>query len=173
QPNPTTHREKATFSFAFMRLTATLSTRPSATFDSYKFTYDGVGAWAARDLQRLLGDDTWRNFRHAIQRAMDSCRTAGRDPTRHFVPVPDGKPVISPERILVEAGKKSGRGQPREDMILSRFIAGKTWYFSADGIKSGRSGASFAAPQRRPDALGDFGPCERLGGCAVRRSARL
>ncbi|MGH6814673.1 MAG: DUF1016 N-terminal domain-containing protein, partial [Hyphomicrobiaceae bacterium] len=104
-------------------------TRLSATFDSYKFTFGGVEAWSARDLQQLLGYSLWQNFRHAIKRAMDSCRTAGRDPTRHFVPV-TGKLRLSKDRVFSGVfigvnknlkGTKGGR--LREDMILSRFGA--------------------------------------------------
>lgn len=94
----------------------------TATFDEHKFSYDGVEAWSARDLQCLLGYDTWHNFRNAIERAMASCANAGRDPSRHFIPF-EGELDLSPDRIFNGAVKNSGRGRPREDMILSLFGA--------------------------------------------------
>src|SRR5262245_19839613 len=93
-------------------------------FEDKKFTFNGVEAWSARDLQGLLGYGTWRRFREAIDRAMESCWRTNRDPKRHFVPVAS-KLTLSESRvfrgIFAGAGKKSGRGRPREDMILSRY----------------------------------------------------
>jgi DNA-damage-inducible protein D len=40
--------------------------------------------WFARDIQELLGYARWENFMTAIQRAIESCETAGYDPNNHF-----------------------------------------------------------------------------------------
>ncbi|MGH6815449.1 MAG: BRO family protein [Hyphomicrobiaceae bacterium] len=93
-------------------------------FEDKRFTFDGVEAWSARDLQVLLGYDRWENFRVAIDRAMESCRRTKHDPKRHFVPVAS-KLSLSRDKIFRgifrDATKNSGRGRPREEMILSRY----------------------------------------------------
>src|SRR5262245_40749336 len=98
-------------------------------FEDKKFTFNGVEAWSARDLQRLLGYDTWRRFREAIERAVESCATADRDPARHFLRI-DGKLNISPQGVFAGAGKNlkgTKGGRPREEMILSR--SASRWRF--------------------------------------------
>lgn len=97
-------------------------TKLLANFDSNKFTYHGVEAWSARDLQALLGYQNWQNFRSALTRAMDACAGVGRDPEQHFVPLV-GEPEFAAGRIFTGVSKKSGRGRPREELILSRLGA--------------------------------------------------
>jgi len=46
---------------------------------------NGGEYWYARDLYKLLGYNTWRNFVSAIQRAMESCRTSEVVVEYHFV----------------------------------------------------------------------------------------
>jgi len=52
--------------------------------------------WFARELQKLLGYDEWRNFLKFIERARESCKTANNTVLDHFVdanksiPVPKG-----------------------------------------------------------------------------------
>ena len=82
----------------------------------------GVEAWSARGLMSLFGYDTWRNFRAAIDRAIQACATAGRDPERNFIPI-EGDIQVGENRIFVGVVKNSGRGRPAEGMILSRFAA--------------------------------------------------
>ena len=84
-------------------------------FEEKKFTYEGVEAWSGRDLQGLLGYAMWQDFRNAMDRAIESCATAGRDPSRHFVPV-DGKLVISPQGVFRDVprnleGTEGGRAK--------------------------------------------------------------
>lgn len=92
------------------------------TFESLRFSCDGVDAWSARSLMALFEYDRWENFRNALDRAIEACRTAGKDPERHFIPAA-GDLDITDERIFRGVTKKSGRGRPREEMILSRYAA--------------------------------------------------
>src|SRR5262245_400941 len=94
------------------------------TFEQCRFEFDGAEAWRARDLMRLLGytgSSGWQKFHsNVIARAWQSCKQSDRDPARNFV-VEDGSEPWSPERIFTRSGKKSGRGRPSEDIILTRF----------------------------------------------------
>jgi len=77
-------------------------------FDKIKrVTEYGAEYWLARDLMGLLGYDTWRRFEDAIQRAMESCNTAGGDASQEFLPAP---------AKTLEVG-----GRPGKDYILSRY----------------------------------------------------
>lgn len=70
---------------------------------------DGAEYWLARELQELLGYDTWRNFRLAITRAMESCESAGGVATDHFVETSK----------MVDIG--SGAKRETDDWFLSRY----------------------------------------------------
>ena len=43
-----------------------------------------VEFWFARELMQLLGYERWENFDKVIQRAMESCQTAGVKVSDHF-----------------------------------------------------------------------------------------
>ena len=45
---------------------------------------EGIEFWFDRDLQAHLGYARWENFQTAIQRAMESCETAGHAASDHF-----------------------------------------------------------------------------------------
>ena len=78
-------------------------------FEDYVHVQDSVEFWFARDLQKLLGYDEWRNFLKIIEKARESCRTANNPILDHFVdanksiPLPKGG-----ERII-------------EDILLTRY----------------------------------------------------
>ena len=50
-------------------------------------TEDEVEFWYARDLQKSLGYGEWRNFLNVIQKAKESCKKAGFQPSHNFVDV--------------------------------------------------------------------------------------
>jgi DNA-damage-inducible protein D len=45
---------------------------------------EGIEFWFARDIQEPLGYMRWENFLTTIQRAIESCKTTGCDPSDHF-----------------------------------------------------------------------------------------
>ena len=53
-------------------------------FDDIIHEIDGVEFWYARELQRLLGYEQWRNFALILQKAETSCKAAGFNITDHF-----------------------------------------------------------------------------------------
>lgn len=77
--------------------------------DLKKINQHGVEYWSARDLQPCLGYSQWRRFENAIQKAIESCKQSGNDPSHHFAGA--GNPIIG--------GK--GAMQVVEDYHLSRF----------------------------------------------------
>ena len=61
--------------------------------ESFKQRYDvivradsgtQIEYWYARELMPLLGYERWENFKQAIQRAIESCNTAGIATQNHF-----------------------------------------------------------------------------------------
>jgi len=50
-------------------------------------TAEGVEFWYARDFQKLLDYDEWRNFLKVIEKAKVSCKNAGQQTGDHFVDV--------------------------------------------------------------------------------------
>ncbi len=53
-------------------------------FDKLTHTTDEVEFWYARELMKELGYDRWENFQNVIQRAMESCESAGITVSDHF-----------------------------------------------------------------------------------------
>ncbi|MFP5261070.1 MAG: DNA damage-inducible protein D [Blastocatellia bacterium] len=74
-----------------------------------RVTANGVEYWMGRDIQEILGYDTWQYFEQAIERAKTACESAGKNPKDWFRDTT--KPI------------KSGKGgiQKRGDCYLSRF----------------------------------------------------
>ena len=79
------------------------------TFEDYANEKGGVEFWFARDLQVLLGYVEWRKFQGAIDKAKESCKNSGYNPSDHFV----------------DAAKKVKIGSDAEreidDIILTRY----------------------------------------------------
>ncbi len=64
--------------------------------NSSNHTDDGVEFWLARDLQALLGYDTWRSFFNAINKAKIACEVSGQKILYHFADV--GKTIKMPKQ---------------------------------------------------------------------------
>ncbi|MFJ4792470.1 phage antirepressor KilAC domain-containing protein [Kitasatospora purpeofusca] len=57
----------------------------TSPFDSIMLVDEkGRERWSARDLQRLMGYEQWRQFNDAIDRAVETVRASGLEPLDHF-----------------------------------------------------------------------------------------
>jgi DNA-damage-inducible protein D len=63
--------------------------------DAAQINDNGIEFWDARDLQDLLGYTKWDNFIEVIQRAMESCRSAGQPIEDHFANIGKMVPIGS------------------------------------------------------------------------------
>ncbi|EKD66173.1 MAG: DNA-damage-inducible protein [uncultured bacterium (gcode 4)] len=61
-------------------------TKLFSSFEEIKQIKDNLEFWSARDLQGLLGYQTWQKFEEAIWRAMESCKKAWNMIEDHFLP---------------------------------------------------------------------------------------
>jgi DNA-damage-inducible protein D len=78
-------------------------------FETVASELEGVECWSARELQDLLGYSKWENFEKVIQKAKDSCTTAGEEIDYHF---PDVRKVII---------KGKGAKDEIADILLTRY----------------------------------------------------
>lgn len=60
-----------------------------------KKTDEGIEFWLARDLQKLLGYDQWKNFQNVIAKAKTACEQSGVSLSDHFADV--GKTIEMPK----------------------------------------------------------------------------
>ena len=78
-------------------------------FDDIIHVSDGVEFWYARELQKLLGYEQWRNFELTIQKAQTSCESAGIITSDHFAEVSKMVPI------------GSGADRSVKDYMLTRY----------------------------------------------------
>ncbi len=86
-----------------------LITTLQKSFEEYAHSVDGVEFWYARDLQKLLDYDEWRNFLHVLEKAKISCKNAGQKIEDHFVDV--NKTIAMPK----------GASKEIDDFMLTRY----------------------------------------------------
>jgi len=79
------------------------------TFEESAYTQNGVEYWMARDLQKLLDYDEWRNFLKVIDKAKLACLNSRHNTSDHFVDV----------NKMVNLG--SGSERQVEDIMLTRY----------------------------------------------------
>jgi len=56
-------------------------------FEEFAHEKNGVEFWYARELQKLLGYDEWRNFEGVVEKAKIACERAKQKVSDHFVDV--------------------------------------------------------------------------------------
>jgi len=75
-------------------------------FESICYIYEGIECWSARELQQVLGYSKWENFEKVINKAKDSCKSAGEEILYHFpdvrktIPMPKGAEKEIPDILL-------------------------------------------------------------------------
>src|SRR3989338_7111036 len=73
------------------------------SFEESAYEEEGVEYWLARDLQKLLEYEEWRNFLKVIEKAKISCKNAGQRIEDHFVGI--NKTIAMPEGASKELKK--------------------------------------------------------------------
>lgn len=86
-----------------------LIVRLHKNFENCAHEKDGVEFWYARELQKLLGYDQWRNFEGVIEKAKTACINAKQNISDHFADVSK----------MVAIG--SGAKKPIADILLTRY----------------------------------------------------
>ena len=79
------------------------------TFEGSAYTQNDVEYWMARDLQKLLDYEEWRNFLKVIEKAQSACLNSGQSVSDHFVDV--NKTIPMPK----------GASKDIDDMMLTRY----------------------------------------------------
>ena len=104
----------------------TISTMKKMFDDIMHTTEDGtVEFWYARELMGCLGYTTWRRFKDAINRAIESCKSAEIEVSDHFAGAVK----------MVEIGSKAVRDV--DDIMLTRYAC----YLIAQKIVNEENGA--------------------------------
>jgi len=95
------------------------------SFEESAYEEQGIEYWLARDLQKLLDYDEWRNFLNVIEKAKIACKNSGQNADNHFVDV--NKTIPMPKGAEKEIGDLmltryacyiiAQNGDPRKDSI--------------------------------------------------------
>ncbi len=83
--------------------------RLRSAFEECAHEHDGVEFWLAREVQRLLAYDEWRNFLKVVEKAKVACANAGQVVEDHFVDV--NKTIMLPKNAQREI----------DDIVLTRY----------------------------------------------------
>lgn len=93
------------------------------SFESLKKVNEhGIEYWSARDLQPYLGYSQWRRFENAIEKAIESCKQSGNNPSHHFAGAGKVIPGVQNKMfgIFHDAGYKGLYGGIGADAIKAR-----------------------------------------------------
>lgn len=99
--------------------------RLNREFEDAAYQKDGVAFWMARDIQKLLDYDEWRNFLKVIDKAKLACLHSGQILSDHFVdanktiPMPKGAAKVIDDMMLTRYACYliAQNGDPRKDQI--------------------------------------------------------
>lgn len=97
-------------------------------FNAYSYKTNEVEFWFARDLQKLLGYNDWRNFKSVINKARLACEKAGLETSDYFAD--STRTVEMPKGGMKEI----------DDIILSRYAC----YLVAQNSDSSKDPVAFA-----------------------------
>ena len=95
------------------------------TFEQSAYTQKGIEYWMARDLQKLLDYDEWRNFLKVIDKSKTACLNSGQNISDHFVdvnktiPMPKGASKDIQDIMLTRSACYliAQNGDPRKEKI--------------------------------------------------------
>jgi DNA-damage-inducible protein D len=97
-------------------------------FEHACYDLNGLECWSARELQKILGYQDWRNFVNSIQKASKACVNSGEKVEDHFVGITK----------MVKIG--SGTEREVEDIALTRYGS----YLTAQNADPSKPEVAFA-----------------------------